>query len=125
MKKIILLLVALFMFQVAVAPAWAASPWTTKSTYSEKMMGKLGFGLKNTLLGFTEIIKQPIVDYKGAEHNKLGNGVLGLGKGLVNGVVYTVGGVLHLVTFPLTMVDIPLPHDGVHCDKCPLGKMGN
>ena len=114
MKKLSLVLVVMVIVSSLPAMGWAASPWTTGTTYQEKMMGKLGFGLKNTLLGWTEIIKQPI---KGAKDEHVAGFGKGLFTGLYDGVLYTVGGVLHIVTFPIVSVDVPLPNDGV---KCPI-----
>ena len=114
MKKISLLLILLFVFAALPAMGYAASPWTEETGYPERMMGKFGFGLKNTLLGWTELIRQPI--HHAREHEKpLIGTVQGLGVGIENAVVYTVGGILHLVTFPVTNLDVPLPHDGVEC----------
>ncbi len=89
--------------------AFAASPWTTQTTYGGKVMGKLDFGFKNALGGWTEIITQPKNHHKGAKDL-----LMGVGQGLANAVVYTVGGVLHLVTFPITNLDVPLPGNGVN-----------
>ena len=36
-----------------------------------------------------------------------------LDKGVSDFVTNTVGGVLHLVTFPITGLDVPLPDNGV------------
>ena len=123
MRKIAIVVLVLFALSIVPNVGWAASPWTSKSTYSEKMVGKLGFGLKNVLLGWTELFKAPVRHYQDADKNKFGNGLLGLGEGVYNTLLYTVGGAIHLVTFPITAVDIPIVNDGVHCEKCPLGKM--
>src|SRR3989338_5789 len=95
---VVFVVFGLIMFPIT---AFAASPWTEKTTYGEKTMGKLEFGVRNTLLGWTDLI---------VETNKAQNAWAGLGKGLVDGVVNTLGGVLHLVTFPIPFV-APRPED--------------
>ena len=82
-----------------------ASPWTTKATNSEKARAKFEFGLKNMFLGWTEILTEPY-EAKGS------NVVAGIGEGLFNGIIDTVGGVLHFVTFPCPHIDVPLPEGG-------------
>ena len=107
MKKT--LKIALVVLMVIALPSMAfASPWVDKPTYGEKVTGKLTYGLKNTLLGWTELFKQPM------DHTKDPMDFFkGIGKGIYNTVIYTVGGVLHTVTFPITSFDIPIPDDGV------------
>ena len=89
------------------APVFAASPWTTEPTYIEKTAKKLEFGLKNALLGWTEIGSET-VEYKNSGKNAFQGMAVGLGEA----IVYTVGGVLHVATFPIPL-DIPLPENGV------------
>jgi putative exosortase-associated protein (TIGR04073 family) len=116
MKKLSLVLVVLMMVSALPVAGWAASPWTTETVTSDKVMGKLGFGLKNVLLGWTEIIRQPV---NGAKEEHIIGFSKGLLTGIYDGVVYTVGGALHVITFPFTSIDVPLPNDGV---KCPITK---
>ena len=87
--------------------AFAASPWTTEPTYAKKTTGKLMFGLQNTLLGWIQIFAVP-----NTYANEGKNAWAGVGQGLVEGVVDTVGGAVHLLTFPIP-VDLPLPNNGV------------
>ncbi|MBI4115068.1 MAG: hypothetical protein HY447_00675 [Candidatus Omnitrophica bacterium] len=103
------LVICLTLLAVLITPtlAFAASPWTEKSTYTERLAGKLEFGLTNTLLGWVDLFAEP---NKAANEGK--NVWGGLGKGLIDTVVNTVGGAFHLVTFPIP-VDIPLPENGV------------
>jgi putative exosortase-associated protein (TIGR04073 family) len=114
MKKLSMLLVVLLLVGSLPIAGWAASPWTTETVTADKMMGKLGFGIKNLLLGWTEIIKQPV---NGAKTDSVVGFGKGLATGLYDGVIYTLGGALHVVTFPFTNIDVPLPNDGV---KCPI-----
>jgi hypothetical protein len=107
MKKVaVLLLMIAILF--ACTTSFAASPWMEKTTYKEKMFGKLDFGVKNVLGGWTDIIRQPI------KYNKDGKSAAeGFAVGVYQAIVNTVGGALHLVTFPITQVDVPLPNNGV------------
>ncbi len=110
MKKMIGLLMVLVLLS-APAVGFAASPWTEKTTYSEKTMGKLEFGLKNALLGWIDIFYEPY------QYDKAGkNAWSGLGKGIVDAVINEVGGVIHVATF-LIPVDVPLPDNGVNLDE--------
>ena len=101
MKKILSLVVVLCML---LAPlAFAVSPWTEEKTYGEKTVGKLGYGLTNTVLGWTKIISTPN-DYSSAGKNVW----QGVGQGLMDATVTTVLGAVQLVTFPIP-ADIPIP----------------
>ncbi len=86
---------------------YTASPWTSEMGWSNRAIGKLGFGVKNALLGWTEIFTEPKQALDAGE-----NFFVGLGKGLKNGVEDELGGVVHIVTFPITGVDAPLPEGG-------------
>jgi len=111
MKKALVVTLIVFSFVAfSGAPLYAASPWTEASTYSEKSGQKLGFGLKNLLLGWTELFAAP----ERAKNNGE-NVFVGFGKGIGNFVVYTVGGALHVVTFFIP-IDVPLPNNGVDID---------
>ena len=98
---------AVILAVLAPSLALAASPWTEDSGYINRANGKFGFGLKNAALGWTEIFTQPVDEVKGG-----GNAAVGFGKGIWNTVGQTVGGALHLATFPITSVDVPLPENG-------------
>lgn len=87
--------------------ASAASSWAEGATYSEQATGKLKYGLKNTLLGWTSLFREPVQASQAGE-----NVFVGLGRGVWNGVGQTVGGIVHLVTFPIPQIDIPLPEGG-------------
>ncbi|MFH1208496.1 MAG: hypothetical protein V1673_02915 [Candidatus Omnitrophota bacterium] len=105
MKKIMSLVIVLSMILAPVV--FAASPWTEEKTYGEKTVGKLGFGLTNTCLGWTKIFTTPN-DYS----NEGKNAWSGVGQGFIDAVVVTIGGAVQLVTFPIP-VDVPLPGNGV------------
>jgi len=102
MKKIVSLMV---LFTMLLAPmAFAApSPWTAEKTYGEKTVGKLGYGLTNTLMGWTKLFSTP---YEYSNESK--NVWAGVGQGVVDLVVTTVLGAAQLVTFPIA-ADIPIP----------------
>ena len=88
--------------------SYTASPWTHEVGYGQQAIGKLGFGLKNLLLGWTDLFTEP------AAAHRDGKSVLnGIGMGLVDAVGNELGGALHLVTFPITVLDVPLPEGGV------------
>ncbi len=87
--------------------ASAASPWAGGATYSEKATGKLTYGLKNTLLGWTSLFRTPMKASQSGE-----NVFVGIGKGVWDAVGQTVGGALHAVTFPIPQIDVPLPEGG-------------
>ena len=103
MKKIMSLVVILSMLLAPVV--FAASPWTEEKTYGEKTVGKLGYGLTNTVLGWTKLISTPN-DYSSAGKNVW----QGVGQGLIDAGVTTVLGAIQLVTFPIP-ADIPIPSD--------------
>jgi hypothetical protein len=111
-NTVAILLVAMLMIPVA---GFAASPWTEEDTYGEKTMGKLQFGLLNTLLGWTDIFWEPIRSSKKCE--SCDSVWTGLGKGLTDAVVNEVGGAIHLITFPIP-ADLPLPDNGVQFATC-------
>jgi len=83
------------------------SAWTREATWTSRAQGKLLFGTKNLLLGWTEVLAEP---YDAVQRG--GNVFTGLGQGLWNGIGQTVGGALHVATFPMTELDIPLPEGG-------------
>ncbi|MBI4430495.1 MAG: hypothetical protein HY587_02145 [Candidatus Omnitrophica bacterium] len=107
MKRKMIALFAILFLILSSSCLFAASPWMSKETYSEQAAGKVEFGVKNTLLGWTDLISEP------QNYKRDGKNVWkGIGKGLVDAIVNTVGGVFHLATFPFPF-DFPLPEDGV------------
>jgi len=89
----------------------SGSPWTEERGWLNRARGKLLFGLKNVLLGWTE----PFTRFHRAvrRSKRIMPGALGFLEGLGYGVIDTVGGAQHVVTFPVTRLDIPLPEGGV------------
>lgn len=108
MKKITKMGALVMVAMLVPSLAFAASPWAGQGTYSDQVRGKLDFGVKNLLAGWTELFTKPM-DY--AHENK--NVIKGFGHGLYNAVTFTVGGLLHTATFPVTQLDVPLPDNGV------------
>ncbi len=102
--------------RVFLSPAlgFEKSPWTEKPTYNSEVAVKLRFGLKNTLLGWLDLFIEPV--RAGRHCNEGENVVTGIGKGLMDAIYNTVGGVLQLATFPV-IADFPLPENGVHPSK--------
>lgn len=97
-----------FAFLMISSAAFAGSPWAGEGSYADQVKGKLDFGLKNVLGGWTELLDEPMNAPRTAD------GIAkGIGKGIYNAVVYTLGGVLHTVTFPVIQIDIPIPDNGV------------
>lgn len=95
-------------YTLSLTKDYTASPWTAEVGYGTRAVSKLGFGIKNLLLGWTELFTEP------KEASAEGRNVLGgLGVGLKNALENTLGGVVHIVTFPVTGVDAPLPEGGV------------
>ena len=86
---------------------YTPSPWTSEVGWANRAKGKLAFGVKNTLLGWTELFMEPKKAIDSGD-----NFFVGLGMGLKNGVENTLGGVVHVVSFPLTELDAPLPSGG-------------
>jgi len=88
--------------------AHAASEWTQEATYEAKVEKKFRYGVENVLAGWTEVFTEP---YERRHSTK--DLITGLFVGIFNAVVDTVGGAVHLVTAPITQIDVPLPEDGV------------
>lgn len=82
---------------------YPASTWTQTEPYTEKIGHKLGYGFLNFATGWTALFFEPY------RHNNLTSG---LADGIVKTVVYSFGGAVHMLTFPIP-VDVPLPAGGV------------
>ena len=86
---------------------YTPSPWTEQARYIDQAKQKFIFGGKNTLLGFTELYTEPREAMRAQE-----GFMRGMGRGMVNMLGDTLGGAVHLVTFPITCMDVPLPEGG-------------
>ncbi len=116
MTKRISLWLFILAFVISVTPAYAgmgsldikASAWkSSKGSKGEVAKEKLLFGLKNTFLGWTEILTETYDGFK-KEGKEAPWAFI---KGIANAVLDTAGGILHVVTFPLS-IDVPLPEGG-------------
>lgn len=83
------------------------SEWTSEADYKQQAKGKFLFGAKNMLLSCTELYNEPRDAAKADTKMSVG-----IGHGIRNMVGDTLGGALHLVTFPITALDVPLPEGG-------------
>ena len=92
---------------LSLTKAYTPSPWTREFGYVDQVKEKFIFGGKNTLLGWLELYNEPRDAVRTHQ-----NVAQGLGRGLLNTIGDTVGGVLHLATFPITTLDLPLPEGG-------------
>ena len=99
-------LLALFLVGIS-SLAIAASPWTDEEGYANRAGGKFAFGLENAALGWTELFTEPTESAQEKE-----NIAVGFGRGLWHTIGDTIGGALHLATFPITAIDVPLPENG-------------
>ena len=106
-KRVSLVLLVALAVMAAPLIASAASPWADEATWGAQATGKLKYGVTNLLLGWTSLFREPVQASQAGE-----NVFVGIGRGVWNGVGQTVGGALHAVTFPLTMIDVPLPEGG-------------
>lgn len=127
MKKIYfpILLVLLSLFSLSL-PGFSAdedldeqSGWQVHvDNYWSGVSNKFGFGAINFLLGWTELITEPVdhyEDHKG-EKGAWGHAFIGIGHGLVNFPLDIIGGALNLVTSPIPQFRIPLPQGGVNLE---------
>ena len=96
-------------FTLSLTKEYTASPWTNEVGYGRRALGKLGFGVKNILLGWTELFTESRQAVNAGD-----NLFYGLVKGIENAVADEIGGVVHVATFPLTLLDTPLPEGGTH-----------
>jgi hypothetical protein len=122
MKRIgVCMLILAFCFTVT--PVYAAglgsldfkaSPWKANTgSKGEMAKAKLLFGLENTFFGWTEIFTETYEGFKGEKREA----PWALFRGILNGVLDTVGGVAHVITSPCSHLDIPLPEGGTDVFK--------
>ena len=84
------------------------SQWKKESHYIDRAFGKLTYGTWNFMLGWMELAREPY------EASVLGdNLLLGFAKGIAYSVADMGGGLLNTLTFPVTVLTIPLPEGGV------------
>ena len=86
--------------------------------YLTKVDKKFDFGIVNFLVGWTEIVTEPMDHVQKAEKkNRFFAGCLGFGEGLWNAIFDTAGGFLNVATSPAPQFRIPLPKNGVEVEK--------
>jgi len=95
-------------YTLSITKDYTPSLWTTETGYMSRMGHKLAFGGKNALLGWMELYTEPRESMEEQE-----GFFRGMGHGVVNMLGDTIGGVMHVATFPITAVDMPLPEGGV------------
>ena len=95
----LIFVVSASLFLFVVVPAYAASPWMKEQDYGGKVWGKFCFGAKNSLLGW-------MTPWAEAKNPKYPSQWAGYSAGVGEGLIYTVGGMIHLVTFFIP-VDFP------------------
>ena len=107
-KQILFLALALFVVQqmsfALPMNEFPASSWTKGDGYVEKTVGKLGYGLVNVVGGWSALA----TEYYEKPETNIGAAFL---RSIARTVTNTVGGALHVVTFPVPK-DIPLPGGG-------------
>lgn len=95
-------------FTVSMTEEYEQSSWTSEIDYPAQVMMKLIFGAKNLLLGWTDLFTEP------NHSSEIGEaGTIGMMRGLKDTFLNTIGGALHLATFPITSFDPTLPQGGV------------
>lgn len=94
-------------YTLSLTKDYTPSPWTSEMGYSNRALGKLGFGVKNLLVGWVDLFTEPKEAVDAGE-----NFFVGLGIGLKDALFNELGGAVHIVTFPITGIDAPLPEGG-------------
>ena len=107
MKRTLICFVSLILVTMP-SSVFAASSWTEETPYPHKVKEKLAFGMGNVLAGWTEILAE-----SENEQDEGKNPWHGASIGFCHAVIDTLGGALHVATFPFTSLDIPLPNGGV------------
>ena len=95
-------------FTLSFTQEYEQSSWTSEIDYPSQAVFKLIFGLKNTLLGWTDLFTEPNRSSDTGE-----NVAIGVIRGLKDTLLNTVFGALHVITFPITSFDPTLPQGGV------------
>lgn len=110
-KPVCFSMLFLFLF-FAPSPIASAdpSPWRQQPTYGGKAWGKFKYGFTNLCFGWTEFMTKP---FEAVQSGSIYDMCMGIPYGLCNGLADTVGGVAHMITAPITSLDIPLPDGGV------------
>ena len=96
------------MIRLTLTKEYVPSPWMTEYDPTNRAMKKFGYGLSNTLFGWLDLFLEPL------EAVSDGHGLWrGLGYGVKDAVQNEFGGMGHLLTFPITRLDLTIPEDGI------------
>ena len=117
MKKFLACLLTVVAILSSPSVSSAASPWAEQEGYLNRAAWKLDFGLLNLFGGWLEVVREPWRAIK--NHEGPSNVLKAKARGIGNAVIYTAGGALHLATFPITSLDVPLPGNGVKAHQFP------
>ncbi|HAM41058.1 MAG TPA: hypothetical protein DDX89_03960 [Candidatus Omnitrophica bacterium] len=94
--------------QAKTTTPWKGSYWTREVGQGTRVKAKFAFGLTNVVFGWTKLVTEPWEAFR--RKQSIGRGVA---EGVWNAIGDTVGGAVHLVTFPVTRIDVPLPEGGI------------
>lgn len=97
------------LIKLTMSGEYVPSPWTAEYGHYNRAMGKFGYGLKNLCFGWLDLLLEPTE----AASNDVSL-VRGIGYGVKDSAQNMFGGFVHLMTFPITRLDLMLPEDGVH-----------
>lgn len=108
MKKLAAFVVLMLMVSNSAFAEFVPSPWTKEEGWKNRAVHKLDFGVKNLFLGWTSIFTSPK-----KHHENFGATMKSVGMGMMMAPMNMVEGAMHIVTFPITNLDIPIPCGGV------------
>lgn len=94
-------------YTLSLTSDYTPSPWTSETGWANRAGAKFVFGAKNLLLGWADLFTETKETVDAG-----GNFFVGLGHGLKDAIENELGGAVHLVTFPITGIDAPLPEGG-------------
>ncbi len=89
----------------------SSGPWLHEKDWGDQALGKAGYGAKNMLLGWTELITEPYAAATDKGRNSK-SFLQGVGEGVWNATGQTIGGAADIATFPFTKSVVPLPEGG-------------
>jgi hypothetical protein len=112
MKKSMPLMLCLLLAGFIAQAAFVSNMCYAKTSYEDigpiqypvQTTGKLTHGLTNLIFGWSDIILRVVKEEAP---------IRGIVRGAINAVIYTVGGLLEVVTFPIPF-EIPMPDGGIH-----------
>jgi hypothetical protein len=126
MKSKIFCLLFLVVNAVVVPLTFAETPEPEEESFEDhvdsywsRISDKFSFGVINFILGWTEIITEPVDHYQdhAGEKSRFAHAFVGVGEGMLNGILDTGGGALNAVTAPFPQFRIPLPENGIDVSR--------